>query len=81
MLVDAQRQKLSKRDIDNIGIDVYRTNKVMPEALLNFSVLLGWDPNLRRNPHLNKQGLMTLDDMRKNVSLLCFLDTIRMALI
>lgn len=53
----------------------------MPEALLNFSVLLGWDPNLQRNPHLNKQGLMTLDDMRKNVSLLCFLDTIRMALI
>lgn len=51
----------------NIGIGVYRTNKVMPEALLNFSALLGWDPNLQKNTHLNKRGVMTLEEMKQNV--------------
>lgn len=68
LLVDQQRQKLSKRDIDNIGVSVYRNNKIMPEALLNFSVLLGWDANLQNNPHLDKKGFMTLNEMKDNVS-------------
>lgn len=74
LLVDQQRQKLSKRDIDNIGVSVYRNNKIMPEALLNFSVLLGWDPNLQNNPRLDKRGIMTLKEMTDNVSLLNCLD-------
>ncbi|KAJ4392061.1 Glutamate--tRNA ligase mitochondrial [Gnomoniopsis smithogilvyi] len=69
LLVDAQRQKLSKRDMANIGIGVYRTNKVIPEALLNFSALLGWDPNLQKNTHLNKRGVMTLEEMKQNFTL------------
>lgn len=51
----------------NIGIGVYRSTNVMPEALLNFSALLGWDPNLQKNTHLNKRGVMTLKEMKENV--------------
>lgn len=67
LLVDGQRQKLSKRDMASIGIGVYRTNYIVPEALLNFSALLGWDPNLQKNTHLDKRGIMTLEDMKQNV--------------
>ncbi|KUI56954.1 Glutamate--tRNA ligase [Cytospora mali] len=67
LLVDQQRQKLSKRDIDNIGISVFRDTKVLPEALLNFSVLLGWDPGLQNKPHLDKRGRLTLDEMKQNL--------------
>ncbi|KAG8161858.1 hypothetical protein KVR01_008845 [Diaporthe batatas] len=69
LLVDHQRQKLSKRDIDNIGISVFRDTNILPEALLNFSVLLGWDPNLQNRPHLDKRGRMTLEEMKANFSL------------
>ena len=68
LLVDHQRQKLSKRDIENIGISVFRDANIMPEALLNFSVLLGWDPSLQNKPHLDKRGRMTLEEMKNNVS-------------
>lgn len=51
----------------NIGIGVYRSTNVMAEALLNFSALLGWDPNLQKNTHLNKRGVMTLREMKENV--------------
>lgn len=68
LLVDHQRQKLSKRDIDNIGISVFRDTNILPEALLNFSVLLGWDPSLQNKPHLDKRGRLTLDEMKQNVS-------------
>lgn len=71
LLVDAQRQKLSKRDMANIGIGVYKANGVLPAALLNFSVMLGWDPNLQRNPHLDKKGVLSLDEMKQNVSTIC----------
>lgn len=51
----------------NIGIGVYRSTNVIPEALLNFSALLGWDPNLQKNTHMNKRGVMTLREMKENV--------------
>lgn len=68
LLVDMQRQKLSKRDIDNIGVSVYRKNNILPEALLNYAVLLGWDPNLQNKPNLDKRGVMTMEDMKNNAS-------------
>lgn len=68
LLVDQQRQKLSKRDMDNIGISIYRKHNILPAALLNFSVLLGWDPKLQDNPHLDKRGAMTVEDMKNNAS-------------
>ncbi|ROW12502.1 hypothetical protein VMCG_00033 [Cytospora schulzeri] len=69
LLVDHQRQKLSKRDIDNIGISVFRDTKILPEALLNFSVLLGWDPSLQNKPHLDKRGRLTVDEMKQNFTM------------
>lgn len=51
----------------NIGISNFRSNDVLPGALLNFSALLGWDPNLKENPHLHKKGSMTMDEMKQNV--------------
>lgn len=69
LLVDQQRQKLSKRDIDSIGISVYRDHRVMPLAVLNFAVQLGWDPRLQDKPELQKaRGVLTLDQMKENVS-------------
>lgn len=68
LLVDQQRQKLSKRDRDNIGVSVFRANHILPQALLNFSVLLGWNPNLQQNLHLRRNGVMTLEEMQNNVS-------------
>lgn len=65
--MDQERQKLSKRDIDNIGVSVYRESSILPQALLNYAVLLGWDPNLQNNPNLDKKGSMTLEDMKNNV--------------
>lgn len=62
LLVDANRQKLSKRNMD-IGIDSYRDAHILPPALLNFAALLGWSPS---NPP--RKGVMTLDEMVENVS-------------
>lgn len=67
LLVDQQRQKLSKRDIDNIGVSIYRQQNILPEALLNYAVLLGWDPNLQNNPKLDKRGFMSQQEMKDNV--------------
>ncbi|TPX09454.1 uncharacterized protein E0L32_009342 [Thyridium curvatum] len=63
LLVDANRQKLSKRNMD-IGIDSYRDAHILPPALLNFAALLGWSPS---NPP--RKGVMTLDEMVENFSL------------
>lgn len=52
----------------NIGIGLYRSSDIQPEALLNFSALLGWDPNFQRNPQLDKKGIMTMAEMKQNVS-------------
>lgn len=43
LLVDRDRQKLSKRNHD-IGVESYRDTGILPSALLNFAVLLGWRP-------------------------------------
>lgn len=67
LLVDQQRQKLSKRDRDNIGVSVFRDNHILPYALMNFAILLGWNPQLQKNPHLQKNGLMTMEEMQDNV--------------
>ena len=47
----------------DIGIDSYRLNGIPPPALLNFSALLGWNPGALPN-----KGVMDLEDMVKNVS-------------
>ncbi|KAK4456235.1 mitochondrial putative glutamate--tRNA ligase [Podospora aff. communis PSN243] len=63
LLVDEKRQKLSKR---HPGVDItwYKDKKILPAALLNFAVLLGWS----RDPSL-KSDLLSLQDMTDNFSL------------
>lgn len=56
LLVDKERQKLSKR---HKGVDMswYKDNQIPPEALLNFAVLLGWSQKS------GEPDFMTLQDM------------------
>lgn len=44
LLQNAQQQKLSKRDIENVKLDVkqLQDDGVFPEALLNYVALHGW---------------------------------------
>ncbi len=43
LLVNAKRQKLSKRR-DDVALDHYRRRGYLPEALVNYLALLGWGP-------------------------------------
>lgn len=63
LLVDTNRQKLSKRNMD-IGIDSYQRDAIPPPALLNFAALLGWNPG-----NVPNKGVMTLEDMASKFDL------------
>ncbi len=43
LLVNAKRQKLSKRR-DDVSLDSYRRSGYLPEAMVNYLALLGWGP-------------------------------------
>ena len=43
LLVNAKRQKLSKRR-DDVALDDYRRRGYLPEAMVNYLALLGWGP-------------------------------------
>ncbi len=43
LLVNAKRQKLSKRR-DDVALDIYRGRGYLPEAMVNCLALLGWGP-------------------------------------
>ena len=43
LLVNAKRQKLSKRR-DDVALDDYRGRGYLPEAMVNYLALLGWGP-------------------------------------
>ena len=43
LLVNAKRQKLSKRR-DDVSLDDYRSRGYLPEAMVNYLSLLGWGP-------------------------------------
>ncbi|KAH6849867.1 glutamyl-tRNA synthetase-like protein [Chaetomium sp. MPI-CAGE-AT-0009] len=62
LLVDKNRQKLSKRD-NSASMEYYQSGHILPSALLNFAVLLGW-----RAPPA-KGDVMTLEEMVENFSL------------
>lgn len=55
LLLDSQRHKLSKRTA-TIGIEMYREQGVLPEALVNFLGLLGWNPKTEKE-------VFTLDEL------------------
>ncbi|ETI23340.1 glutamate-tRNA ligase [Cladophialophora carrionii CBS 160.54] len=52
LLVDQNKQKLSKRNFDS-DITSFRTKGIFPEALVNFAALLGWS-------HTQKKDVMDL---------------------
>lgn len=64
LLVDAKRQKLSKRAL-GANLSSYRQEKIIPAALLNFAALLGWSPGAVENEFL------TLQDMVHKVGYSC----------
>jgi glutamyl-tRNA synthetase len=64
LLVDKNRQKLSKRH-DAVHLAWYKQMNIAPEALHNFAALLGWAPKNR----MEKTDFMTLDDLVNNFHL------------
>lgn len=44
LLVDENRQKLSKR-VESMNIRTLREQGVLPETLINYAALLGWSHN------------------------------------
>jgi len=55
LLLDEHRHKLSKRTATT-GIDAYREQGVLPEALVNFLALLGWNPK-------TEEEVFTMDEL------------------
>lgn len=43
VLVNAQRKKLSKRR-DKVALEQYRADGILPEAMINYLMTLGWSP-------------------------------------
>lgn len=47
LILSKERKKLSKRDGD-VSVDEFRAKGYLPEALVNFCALLGWNPSADR---------------------------------
>ncbi len=63
LLLNADRSKLSKRQGD-VAVEDYLTKGYLPEALLNFVALLGWNPTGDREVYTPDE-LATLFDLEK----------------
>ncbi len=63
LLVNEQRQKLSKRR-DKVAVEDYRDQGILPEAMVNYLALLGWGPGNDRE-FLNLQEMIELFDLTK----------------
>ncbi len=61
LLLDTERHKLSKRH-GAIGIREYRAQGYLPEALVNFLALLGWNPK-------SPEEVFTLDELIERFNL------------
>ena len=62
LLVDYNRQKLSKRNFDS-DVASFRTSGIFPEALVNFAVLLGWS-HQQKNDVMNLVELENMFDLK-----------------
>ncbi|EXJ79845.1 glutamyl-tRNA synthetase [Capronia epimyces CBS 606.96] len=62
LLVDQNRQKLSKRNFDS-DISSFREKGIFPEALVNFAALLGWS-HTQKNDVLDLPQLEALFDLK-----------------
>lgn len=62
VVLGSDRQKLSKRNGDS-SVFEYLNNGYLPEALLNFLALLGWNPGSEVKPSSGHPELFTMDEM------------------
>ena len=46
LLQDSNKQKLSKRDL-NMDLEKMKSDRILPEALMNFVALLGWSHSMQ----------------------------------
>ncbi len=63
LLLNADRSKLSKRQGD-VAVEDYLAKGYLPEALINFVALLGWNPTADREV-FDKEELATLFDITR----------------
>lgn len=63
LLLNADRSKLSKRQGD-VAVEDYLSKGYLPEALINFVALLGWNPTADREI-FTKEELVALFDLKK----------------
>ena len=61
LLLNPDRSKLSKRQGD-VAVEDYRAKGYLPQAMINFIALLGWNPG-------DTQEIFTLDELAKQFSL------------
>ena len=61
LLLNKDRSKLSKRQGD-VAVEDYLKKGFLPEAIINFVVLLGWNPK-------NEKEFFTLDELTKEFSI------------
>jgi glutamyl-tRNA synthetase len=66
VIVNAQRQKLSKRR-DKVALEDYLTDGYLPAALVNYLMLLGWAPRdgVEIRPFAELEALFRLEDVSK----------------
>jgi len=62
VVLGSDRQKLSKRNGDS-SVFEYLNNGYLPEALLNFLALLGWNPGSEVKPSSGHPELFTMEEM------------------
>lgn len=62
MVLGSDRQKLSKRNGDS-SVHEYLANGYLPEALLNFLALLGWNPGSEVKPSSGHPEIFTMEEM------------------
>jgi nondiscriminating glutamyl-tRNA synthetase len=62
VVLGSDRQKLSKRNGDS-SVFEYLNNGYLPEALLNFLALLGWNPGADIKPSSGHPELFTMEEM------------------
>lgn len=63
MILGADRKRLSKRH-GSVAVEEYRNQGILPEALFNFLVLLGWNPGDEREV-MSKEELAGEFDLRR----------------
>ncbi len=63
LILATDKAKLSKRKHgENVAVSTYRRNGYLPEALLNFMALVGWNPG-------TEQEIFSLEELVQNFSL------------